>query len=118
MKKIVLLVTLFFMISILVFAANWKYLSTDIRGNIYCVDRNSIHYYKGCADIWTKIIRRNGAWEICLIRVTTDKRLAVLSTTKYDRYGNVIYSRDYPCYTRRIVPDSMGEDLYIAIYYS
>lgn len=121
MKKILLLLMMFVVISVPSFATNWKYLSTDIHDTIYYIDRDNIRYYKGCADIWTKIIRKNGVWTVSLVRITTDKRLATLSATKYDRYGNVIYSRDYSYYsyyTSKIISDSMGEDLYIAVYYS
>lgn len=119
MKKILLLLMMFVVISVPSFATNWKYLLTDIRGNVVYVDKDNIRYYKGYADVWGKRISRDGTWSVELFRITTDKRFSILSFIEYNKYGDVIKCQDksYNSYWR-IPPDSMIEGMYIAVYYS
>lgn len=119
MKRILLLLLMFVAISVPSFATNWKYLSTDGQGTIIYRDKDSICYYKGAADVWAKRIEKSGAHTVTLLRITTDKRYRILSFTDYDKYGDVIKSQDvvYDTFTR-IPPDSIAEDLYVALYYS
>ena len=101
------------------FATNWKHLTTSYSGVGY-IDMDSINYHKGYADVWCKLYDKNGAMDIFLIRITTDKRAALLQSIQYNRYGDVINSYDYSnnlSYSR-IVPESVGESVYIAVYYS
>ncbi len=119
MKKILLLLLMFVAISIPSFATDWKYLAVDEQSTIYYIDKSSINYYKGAADVWMKNIKKNGEHGVTLLRITTDKRVRLITFTNYDRYGDVINSQDavYDTFTR-IPPDSIAEALYVALYYS
>lgn len=102
------------------FATNWKYLGTDTQETMCYIDKDSIHYYKDYAEVWEKRILQNGTETVILLRVTTNKKLAVVQAIEYDKNGDVTFSSDYyyyPSYSM-IIPDSIGEAVYIAVYYS
>ena len=120
MKKILLLLMMFVVISVPSFATNWKYLLTDIRGNVVYIDKDNIHYYKGYADVWGKRISRDGTWSVELFRITADKRYTFFSITHYNKKGEITFYNDYS-YSRpeyfNIVPDSMINAVYTLVYY-
>lgn len=55
-----------------------------------------------------------------LNRITTNKMIAIIQGVIYDKNGNVKYSMDYKYYPSysKILPDSISESLYIAVYYN
>lgn len=120
MKRIFLLLLMFIIVSIIPINASWQYLSTSRNGSVYYIDENSIHYYKNFADIWTKIIERDNAKTVSLLRITADKRYTFLSITHYNKKGEVTFYHDYS-YSRpeyfNIVPDSMINAVYTLVYY-
>ena len=120
MKKILLLLLMFVAISVPSFATNWKYLTTSTDFTEWFIDKDSIKYYKDYADVWEKGISPDGTETVMLNRITTNKMIAIIQGVTYDKNGNVKYSMDYKYYPSysKILPDSIAEAIYIAVYYS
>ena len=80
---------------------------------------DSISRHGSYADVWIKYITP-GSVDKQLVRVTTNKRMAVLAYATYSSNGTLYdsgsdtYSYDFS----PIIPDSVGESIYIAVFYS
>lgn len=119
MKQILLLLAVLITISTPIFASDWRYLTTAVNGEQLYIDMDSISRHGSYADVWIKYITP-GSVDKQLVRVTTNKRMAVLAYATYSSNGTLYdsgsdtYSYDFS----PIIPDSVGESIYIAVFYS
>ena len=100
------------------FASSWYWVGEDTTGDQYYIDNNSVLKNYNYAVIWVKINRADGTFSVQRLKLDhMYKRCALLYYTNYDSNGNVIDSEtnDYPDY-EPIVPDSMGETYYYAVW--
>lgn len=118
MKKILLLLFILFSFTSSVFAANWYWLKTTPDGTQWYVDNNDVIKTAMFAKVWTKIVKSNGKFSVTRVYVDRrNKMLAIISNTNYDINGVVLYQY-VPTYLKLepIIPDSMGDILYHAIW--
>lgn len=121
MKKI--LVSLLLLLSFYVpsFASSWYYIGHEKYNNRqYFIDNASVvKNFDGSTTVWARINFPNGNYQLQRINVTKDRRHALLSAIEYDTDGNIINRYTVPSYMVKyfdVIPGSMGEALYEAIY--
>lgn len=119
MKRILLLLAALITISAPIFASDWRYLTTSADGDQLYIDMDSISRYESYTDVWIKYINPSTI-EKQLVRITPNKRMAVLAYANYNSDGT-LYDSDSDTYSYEfypIIPDSVGESIYIAVFYS
>lgn len=118
MKKILIFLFILFTFTSSSFAANWYWLGATPDGTQWYVDNNDVIKTDMSAKVWTKIMRSNGKFSVTRVYVDRrNKMLAIISNTNYSANGVVLYQH-VPTYLKfePIIPDSMGDILYHAIW--
>lgn len=119
MKRILLLVVALIAISAPAFASDWRYLTSSANGEQLYIDMDSISQHGSYADVWIEYVTPGGV-DKQLVRVTTNKKMGVLAYAHYDSRG-MLEDSDEDEYSYRldpIIPDSVGEAVYVAVFYS
>lgn len=98
-------------------AANWYYVGRSVKKVTYFIDNNSVEKNSQYAKLWIKMGYPNGETNLLMIGVDRrSKQVKNLSAVEYDKFGNIIFSGDLygPYYP--IVPGTIMEDIYAAIW--
>ncbi len=118
MKK--LFVALFLALSFCMpsFAASWYWIGHNKAGEQFYIDNSSVTKDSQKAVIWEKVISSDGSFNIKQMAFLRQKSFAILTVYVYDSNGNLVNRiMNYSNYHWiDIVPGSMGDALYYAIW--
>lgn len=103
------------------FAADWYYVGTSDDGteSVY-IDNSSVEKNNRSAIIWEKWVHSDGTNSLQRVYYTRrPKTCTLLSYTRYDAQGDIMYSEDIPSYeqtSEAIRPDTMAETIWYYIW--
>lgn len=103
------------------FASDWYYVGTSDDGteSVY-IDNSSVEKNNRSAIIWEKWINSDNTMSLQRVYYTRKpKTFTMLSYTRYDARGNILYSEDISSYeqtSEAIRPDTMAETIWYCIW--
>lgn len=103
------------------FASDWYYIGTSDDGteSVY-IDNSSVEKNNRGAIIGEKWINSDNTMSLQRVYYTRKpKTFTMLSYTRYDARGNILYSEDIPSYeqtSEAVRPDTMAETIWYCIW--